>query len=377
MAGVYTDGTPLRRLRERQGARMRQRGGTALYGEVTQVDHTGADGLTSATTAGATALGTVTTASSARATSLKITGLVGAGATVGVTTERITDDYEGRVAYDALGGGEDVLVEALVEVHASATVGSLLVASAVGGVGCFRCLTAESGAVAYARLEEAATAAGNDQHEAIAGLRRRWVQLISRGVPSGVQTGGEVGTADLANDAVTDTKLRNSAALSVIGRSANTVGDPADIVGADGQVLRVSGTTLGFGTIVAGGIASDAVTTAKILDSNVTAAKIAALTFNAQTGTTYTLAASDRGLMVTLTNGAAITLTVPLNASVAIPVGFECAIFQGGAGLVSVAAEGGVTINSLAAALDLAGQYAAATLIKTATDTWMLIGGIA
>ena len=56
----------------------------------------------------------------------------------------------------------------------------------------------------------------------------------------------------IAANAVSNTKLRDSAALSLIGRSANSVGDPGDIVGAANGVCRVSadGTTLGFGTIV-------------------------------------------------------------------------------------------------------------------------------
>jgi len=80
----------------------------------------------------------------------------------------------------------------------------------------------------------------------------------------------------IANNAVGNTKLRDSAALSVIGRSANSSGDPADIAAAtDGHVLRRSGTALGFGQIATGGITDAAVTTAKIADANVTTAKIA------------------------------------------------------------------------------------------------------
>ena len=41
------------------------------------------------------------------------------------------------------------------------------------------------------------------------------------------------------------------------------------------------------------------------------------LTLNAQTGTTYTLVLTDNGRFVTLSNAAAIALTVPLNSSVA------------------------------------------------------------
>lgn len=49
---------------------------------------------------------------------------------------------------------------------------------------------------------------------------------------------------------VTDSKLRWSAARSVLGRSAATSGAPADIAAsADDQVLRRSGGTVGFGTI--------------------------------------------------------------------------------------------------------------------------------
>jgi hypothetical protein len=49
---------------------------------------------------------------------------------------------------------------------------------------------------------------------------------------------------------VTSAMLRDSAALSVIGRSANTTGVPADIAAAsDNQILRRSGTAIGFGSI--------------------------------------------------------------------------------------------------------------------------------
>lgn len=74
-----------------------------------------------------------------------------------------------------------------------------------------------------------------------------------------------VGTAELQDNAVTDAKLRDSVALSIIGRAANSTGDPGDIAASsDGQVLRRSGTTLGFGTIATAGIANNAVTLAKL-----------------------------------------------------------------------------------------------------------------
>lgn len=95
-------------------------------------------------------------------------------------------------------------------------------------------------------------------------------------------TAGSLATT-ITNAAVTYAKIQDIAGLSVIGRSANSSGVAADITGTDGQALRVSGTTLGFGTIVAAGIASDAVITAKILDANVTLAKLA----DVATGTVF------------------------------------------------------------------------------------------
>jgi hypothetical protein len=73
---------------------------------------------------------------------------------------------------------------------------------------------------------------------------------VSDGDKGDVVVSGGGATWLLDTNAVSDTKLRDSAALSVIGRATNTAGDPADIAAAaDGDVLRRAGTALGFGTI--------------------------------------------------------------------------------------------------------------------------------
>jgi len=95
---------------------------------------------------------------------------------------------------------------------------------------------------------------------------------------------------------------------------------------------------------------------------------------NAQAGVTYTLVLGDAGKLVTLTNGSAITLTVPADADVAWPVGEAVMIQQTGAGQVTVAGAGGVTVNGTGTRPRA--QWSAAVLLKTGTDTWTLIGDI-
>jgi collagen type VII alpha len=60
---------------------------------------------------------------------------------------------------------------------------------------------------------------------------------------------GTVATGGITNNAITDAKLRQSGALSVVGRSANSTGNVADIAGTNNQVLIISGSVLGFGAV--------------------------------------------------------------------------------------------------------------------------------
>lgn len=109
----------------------------------------------------------------------------------------------------------------------------------------------------------------------------------------------------IPDDSITDAKLRNSAGLSVIGRSANTTGNPADIIAAsDGEVLRRSGTSIGFGQITTGGIVDSAVTAVKIADTNVTYAKIQ----NVPTGTILGRSTAGAGSLEELTLGSGLSL---------------------------------------------------------------------
>ncbi len=99
---------------------------------------------------------------------------------------------------------------------------------------------------------------------------------------------------------------------------------------------------------------------------------------NAQTGTTYTFALTDgsgngNNPLVTFGNSGATTVTVPLNSSVAFPVGTQIDCIQQGAGAVTFSPAGGVTLNSNGG-LVIGAQYVGVTLIQTATNTWTIVG---
>ena len=99
------------------------------------------------------------------------------------------------------------------------------------------------------------------------------------------------------------------------------------------------------------------------------------VTTNAQTGTTYTLALTDKNKLVTLNNASAITVTVPTNAAVAYSTGSIVNLQQIGAGQVTVVGDTGVTVNGTGTKTRV--QWSAASLLKTATNTWTLIGDLA
>ena len=99
------------------------------------------------------------------------------------------------------------------------------------------------------------------------------------------------------------------------------------------------------------------------------------LTINAQTGSTYTLVLTDQGGLVTTSNASANTVTVPPNSSVAFATGTTLIVAALGAGQTTLTAGVGVTVVSTPG-LKLRAQYSAATLVKTATNTWLAIGDL-
>lgn len=97
----------------------------------------------------------------------------------------------------------------------------------------------------------------------------------------------------------------------------------------------------------------------------------------------YTLVLGDQGDILLASNGAtAGTINIPTNASVAFPTGTQITIIQTGSGQLTIqaATPATTTIASTGAtstAPKLRAINSSATCIKTATDTWYVVGDIA
>lgn len=100
------------------------------------------------------------------------------------------------------------------------------------------------------------------------------------------------------------------------------------------------------------------------------------LVINAQVGTTYQLVASDAQKIITCDNSSPITLTVPSNATAALPAGTQVSVLQLGTGQVEVVGASSpnpVTIYANPGRKTRA-QYSLITLIQLSTNTWLLTG---
>jgi hypothetical protein len=152
------------------------------------------------------------------------------------------------------------------------------------------------------------------------------------------------------------------------------------LVAADIPALPESAVT-NLSTDLAAKVPTTRTVNGKALSGNISlaasdlGAASAAVPINTQT-TDYTLALSDEGALVRMNKATANTLTVPTNASVAFPIGTSVAVRQVGAGVTTLAAAGGVTINNPGTDLNMAKQFATALLVKVGTDEWDLIGGV-
>ena len=160
----------------------------------------------------------------------------------------------------------------------------------------------------------------------------------------------------------------------------------------------LSGSSSGTTTLVASAIASGTLTLPAITDTVVSLTATQTLTnktltsptvntptindarqnitLNAQTGTTYTLVASDVNKLVTLNNASTVTVTVPNGV---FTTGQQINIQGIGAGTVQIRNDGTTVLTSTGAtatAPNLRAQYSAATIVCTSSNNFTVIGDL-
>jgi hypothetical protein len=96
----------------------------------------------------------------------------------------------------------------------------------------------------------------------------------------------------------------------------------------------------------------------------------------------YTAVSADQYQVLEIMNKAtAIAFKIPTNASVAFPIGTALTVLNIGAGTCTISAVTSGTTTVLSAGATAASptlaQYKSAVCIKTATDAWYVVGGIA
>lgn len=156
-------------------------------------------------------------------------------------------------------------------------------------------------------------------------------------------------------------------------------GGAVDSVNGQTGVVVLTKTDVGLGNADNTSDANKPVSTAQQTALNLKTDQLT--TFRRLTGN-HTLDSTDLAsinagddLVIEMNVAGANDLTIPLNATVAFPTGTKITIVQYGAGLTSVVATGGITLNTSSGDALSRGQYAPMVLEKVGTDEWYLYNG--
>jgi hypothetical protein len=165
-----------------------------------------------------------------------------------------------------------------------------------------------------------------------------------------VSTAQATAISTAKTEAIADATAQVNALLSGAPAALNTLDELAAALGDDANFAASVTTSLGL--------------------------KVDSLTPIVQKTASYTLSTlTHRDDLIEMGSASALTLTIPLNATVAYPVGTSIDILQTSTGQVTIAGAAGVTVNATPG-LKLRTQWSSATLFKRAENTWVVYGDL-
>lgn len=150
-----------------------------------------------------------------------------------------------------------------------------------------------------------------------------------------------------------------------------------NIILASGKEYYINGTSVLSSTTLGSGVTSSSLTSVGTLTALTVSGTtiLGPASINGQSSG-YTLALSDQGKVIEMTNSSDVAVTIPPSGTTNFPVGAQIVVIRNNTGKVSFTPGSGVTLRSDSSKQYIATQYSAATLVKRATDEWYLIGNL-
>lgn len=189
---------------------------------------------------------------------------------------------------------------------------------------------------------------------------------------------GPVGDTGPTGPSVTGPTGAASTVTGPTGPQGNAATGPTGpaVTGPTGPASTVTGPTGPQGSSITGPTGAASTVTGPSGPTGIGGTFADAQTISAKTAS-YTLAVADAGKLLTFDAATGtLTVTVPPNSSEAFSTGTHIDVARIGDAAVDVTGATGVTVNATPGP-SLRAKYSAGTIIKTATDSWLLVGDLA
>ena len=189
----------------------------------------------------------------------------------------------------------------------------------------------------------------------------------------GIGTNVPAGKLDIRDTALAGSGALSGSALHVL-QTWNTTGNPTAFkVAVLNTASGASSNLMELQTSAAGVSALASVFTVDKLGTITTPLKVNRVAV-LSAAATLTLNLTHSGTVLTITNAASVSATLPTQNTVG--TGYNVMIVQGGAGAVTIVAGTGNTLNSFGNVRTTAGIHAAASIVSTAANTYNVSGNL-